>query len=525
MKRPGPLALLVLPLLSLLVGQAGAALTDSGLPSWWSAWSAATFVPGLVLCFASRAWGLLGLACALAFQWGLHAHHRLLHPRFPAGHLHHLARQKEPLLVEGRLYREPEGRGGWSRWYLAAEQVWAPEGPRKTAGKVWVTVRNPYRHWRYGDVVRVPLRLRPPRNRDGRFDYEAFLARRGIYHVAYLHNDWDAVRVGRGAGFRVWIETARRRIRRFVDRRFEPDTGGLVKALVLGDRGGLSPETRSRFARVGMSHVLSISGLHVGMLSYVVFLLFRGVASRSTRLLLSLPVYKLAALGSLLPVILYTAMAGARIPTVRAAIMIGLYHLAVLSGRRASIFGSLALAAVIAALCWPGAVMEVSFQLSFLAVLSIVGAIRLFRRAPFLGPPDSLRPGWWQRLRPAILLSILVPFFASAGTGPVVAHHFGYLSLAGFIANPLLVPLAGFVIVPLGLLTGFLCLFLPAGSTLLAGALEPAVWLFLRAVDLLAGLPMAALSLPRPDWATVGLIYLLILTSAACVRRFLRRSP
>lgn len=525
MRRPGPLALLVLPLLSLLVGQAGAALTDSGLPSSWSAWGAATFVPGLVLCFASRAWGLLGLACALAFQWGLLAHHRLLHPGFPAGHLHHLARQGAPLLVEGRLYREPEGRGGWSRWHLAAERVWMPEGPRKTAGKVLVTVRNAYRHWRYGDAVRVPLRLRPPRNRDARFDYEAFLSRRGIYHVAYLHNDWDAVRVGRDAGIRGWIETARRRVRRFVERRFEPDTGGLVKALVLGDRGGLSRETRSRFAAVGMSHVLSISGLHVGMLSYAVYLLLRGLASRSTRLLLSLPVHKLAALGSLLPVILYAAVAGARIPTVRAAIMIGLCHLAVLSGRHVNIFGSLALAAAITGLCWPGAVMEVSFQLSFLAVLSIVGAIRLFRQAPLLRPPDSLEQGWVRRARPAILLSVLVPFFAALGTGPVVAHHFGYLSLAGFLANPLLVPLVGFFIVPAGLLMGSLCLFFPGGSALLAGVLEPSVSLFLWAVDLLSGLPMAALSLPRPGWVTVGLIYLLILIPVACACRILRRAP
>ena len=516
------MALLALPLLSLLVGQAAAVLIDEELPSWWSA---ATFVPGLVLCFASRAWGLLGLACALAFQWGLLAHHRLLHPQLPPHHVRHLPQRKGPTLIEGRIYREPEEQGGRSRWYLSAEREPAPEGDRKATGNVLVTVRNAYRHWHYGDRVRVPLRLRAPKNRDTRFDYTAFLARRQIYRVAYLHNDWEAQLVSRGRGVRGWIETARRRIGRFVDRRFEPDAAGLLKALMLGDRGGLSRETRSRFAAVGMSHVLSISGLHVGMLSYAVYLLFRGLASRSTRLLLALPVHKLAAFGSLAPVMLYTLVAGARIPTVRAAIMIGLYHLALLSGRHANVFGSLALAAAIAGLCWPGAVMEVSFQLSFLAVLSIVGAIRLFRQTPLLRPPDSLRPGWWQRRRPAILLAILVPVFATLGTGPVVAHHFGYLSLAGFIANPLLVPLVGFFIVPAGLFMGFLCLFFPAGSAWLAGALAPSVWLFLRAVDLLSGLPMAALSLPRPDWATVGLIYLLILIPAACARRFLRRTP
>ena len=103
----------------------------------------------------------------------------------------------------------------------------------------------------------------------------------------------------------------------------------------------------------------------------------------------------------------------------------------------------------------------------------------------------------------------------------MVAHHFGYLSLAGFIANPLLVPLVGFVIVPAGLLMGFLCLLFPSGATLLVGLVEISVSGFLSAVGLLAALPLAALSVPRPGWVTVGVAYLLILASAACARRFL----
>ena len=519
MKRPGATVLLVLPLTALLAGQAAASAAGPAGLSWWSM---ALFAPGLLLCVTRPAWGLLGLACALAFHWGLSAHHRLLHPRFPPADIHHFAQPAKPVLVEGRLYREPELRGGRSRWHLAAERAWGEDGARKASGNVLVTVRNAYRHWRYGDVIRVPLRPRPPRNRGGRFDYRAFLARRAIYRVAYLENDWEVVRVRRTGGVRAWVESARRRVGRFVDRRFEADGGGLIKALLLGDRGGLTPEMRARFAAVGMSHVLSISGLHVGMLSYAVFVLLRVLASRSTRLLLSLPLHKLAALGSLLPVFLYAAMAGARIPTVRAAVMIGLYHLAVLSGRQAGVFRVLALAALIAALCWPGAVMEVSFQLSFLAVLAIVGAFRLCRHTPFPGPPDSREPRWPQRLRTTVLASVLVTSFAAAGTGPVVAHHFGYLSLAGFVANPLLVPLVGFVLVPLGLLMGFLSLFLPAAASWLVWLLKPSAAVLLWAVEWLSRLPMAALSVPRPGWVAVGGIYLGMLVLAACAVQVLR---
>ena len=517
-----PTAVLVVPLLALLSGQAMAAVVDSA-----GVWLFAAIVAAcsLALSFATFRLALLGLACALAFHWGFAAHHDLLQPRLPSDHVQHLTGESGTALIEGRLYREPEGQGGRSRWHLAAERQWTPEGARSVTGNVRVTVRNAYRHWRYGDVIRVPLRLRAPKNWDAHFDYTAYLARREIYHVAYLHNDWEVRLVRRdGGGVRGWIETGRRRIGRFLERAFEPETAGLLKALVVGDRGGLTAETRDRFVAVGMSHVLSISGLHVGMLSLAVWLLCRALAARSTWLLLRFPVHKLAALGSLAPVLLYTALAGARIPTVRAAIMIGLYQLAVLSGRDASLFRTLALAAFIAALVWPGAVMEASFQLSFLAVLSIAGGIRIIRGTSFMQPPETPRDGMLQRYRPAVLLAVLVPVFATLGTGPVVTYHFGTVSLAGFIANPLLVPLVGFFIVPAGLLTGFLCLFVPAASTLLAGVVEPPVAFFLWAVELLAGLPMAAFSLSRPGWAMVGVSYFLILTSAACAHRFLRRT-
>ena len=516
-------AVLVVPLTALLGGQVLAAVSDSGTVSALTAPVAAC---SLVLCVLRRGWGVLGLACALAFHWGFAAHDGLLHPRLPPDHLHRLIGQKGTVLMEGRLYREPEGQGGGSRWYFAAERQWTPEGARRASGNVRVTVRNAYRHWRYGDVIRVPLHLRAPKNRDTHFDYAAYLARRGVYHVAYLHNDWEVRLLRRaGAGVRGRIETGRRRIGRFLERAFGPETGGLLKALVVGDRGGLTREMRDRFVAAGMSHVLSISGLHVGMLSLAVYFLCRVLAARSTWLLLRFPVHKLAALGSLAPVLVYTAVAGSRIPTVRAAIMIVLYQLAVLSGRNASLFRSLALAALVAALVWPGAVMEASFQLSFMAVLSIAGGIRIFRGNSFVDPREAPGNSLLQRYRPAVLLGVLVPVFAAVGTGPLVAYHFGILSLAGFIANPLLVPLVGFLIVPAGLLTGFLCLPVPAVATLLAAVVEPPVALFLWSVDLLAGLPMAAFALPRPGWTMVGVGYVLIAMVAACAARFLPRAP
>ena len=65
----------------------------------------------LALCLIRPRWGVLGFACALAFHWGFSAHHGLLDPRLPSGHVQHLNGGKGTILIEGRLYREPEERG------------------------------------------------------------------------------------------------------------------------------------------------------------------------------------------------------------------------------------------------------------------------------------------------------------------------------------------------------------------------------------------------------------------------------
>ena len=106
-----------------------------------------------------------------------------------------------------------------------------------------------------------------------------------------------------------------------------------MKALVVGDRSAISQEMRERFTAAGVAHLLSISGLHVGMLGLVVFFLIRYLGSFSTSLLLRWNWLKVATFVSFLAVLFYTALAGGRVPTVRAAIMVGFYTLAVLLDR------------------------------------------------------------------------------------------------------------------------------------------------------------------------------------------------
>ena len=104
----------------------------------------------------------------------------------------------------------------------------------------------------------------------------------------------------------------------------------------------------------------------------------------------------------------------------------------------------------------------------------------------------------------------MVPLLATVGTGPLIAHYFGHLSLAGFVSNPVVVPLVGFVVVPLGLAISFVSLAWPQLLMPLVSVTEWLLWLTGRLVQWFAALPFAQVAVPAPNLWEIGTLYLLI---------------
>jgi competence protein ComEC len=177
--------------------------------------------------------------------------------------------------------------------------------------------------------------------------------------------------------------------------------------------------------------------------------------------------------------------------------------------REEEVFASLTLAALAIALVWPGVIADISFQLSFLAVLFIAwGMSRLYQKLARERTEELPQEKSWlkDRVRQAAF-HMAVPLLATLGTGPLIAHYFGNLSLAGFVTNPLIVPLVGFVIVPLGLIVGLV--------TLIASELAwPLAWLGDRLagwtiviVEFFGRLPLASIRVAAPNLLEVGVLY------------------
>ena len=510
--RGHPSVWLVAATASLLIGQAVATVTDIPRVVGFAA-----IIP-LALCLSAsaRRVGVVFFIAALAFCIGYWRHRELLRPVFPAHHLRSLMDENSRLYLEGSLRQEPEKLPNRNRWIVRAERIWHPTGAEEITGDILVNVRVVRREWRYGDRVRFWVHPAAPRDsgNPGGFNYATYLADREIYATGFLENDSEIELVARQPNaVRGAIESLRRQIRRYIEQNVSRENSPLLKALTVGDMGEISKAMRTEFTAAGVNHVISISGLHVGMLGLVVFAFIRVGCGFSPYLLLRFNLLKIGTFCSFLAVVFYTALAGAMVPTVRSAIMIGIYELAVLLDREEEVLTSLTFAALLIALVWPGVVSDISFQLSFLAVLFIAWGIRQVREWIPARAKDELpqERGWWRQKLRQVGLHLAVPVLATVGTGPLIAHYFGHLSLAGLVSNPVVVPLVGFIVVPLGLIVGFLSLTVPVVAAPMVWLEERFISLTVWLVQLFAHLPLANISVPAPDRFEIAALYALFL--------------
>jgi len=373
----------------------------------------------------------------------------------PANHLSRLSEADllSPVWLEGWVVGPPDPRPADARDAGDPERTrFVVEVTRLRLGAAWVVVRGRARltllgeapEIAYGDEVRGLFRLRIPRRfgNPGAFDYPAYLATQGIFLEGWTREPVETVAAGRGSTILAGIFRMRALLLRRLDAALPAQQAALLKATVLGDRSGLSPEVNQAFLDSGTYHILAISGLNVSLLAGTLFGLFR--------LLRASP--RLAAASAAILVTLYAALAGASASVIRAAVMADAYLLAAILDRRGDLVNSLALSAL--ALLWwnPRFLFEVGFQLTYLATLGIL--VILPRCEAALAPlPRALR---W------VGESVAITLAATIMTLPILATAFNRVAPVGVLANLPIVPLSG-LITALGTAACALLLAVPAG--------------------------------------------------------------
>ncbi|MDA8124513.1 MAG: DNA internalization-related competence protein ComEC/Rec2 [Deltaproteobacteria bacterium] len=393
---------------------------------------------------------------------------------------------------------------------------------RPVKGRVLLHLREPG-SYRLGDAVRFHTKLRRPRNfgNPGAFDYERQLRFRAILARGYINDGAGSIVIRRAVGnpFTFYLESFRERIGTAIEKRAPEVEGKIIRAMILGDQQAIPREVMEKFNRTGTTHIIAISGFNVGIVAFFSLFLIRLLLKSSEWVLLRWDVASLSTCFAIVIVVCYTFIAGAGISVVRASLMIVAFMLAILLNRTRDLYNTLALAAFLILLASPTSLFDVSFQLSFVAVLAILFLTP--RLNALLGPPPesgtkSLAGG--QRLRltarralRGIALFFFISLAATLGTLPLLILHFNRLSLISLAANLIIVPILGILTTPLCLL---IILAVPLSALLtdlLIGIAAQLVHLSLFLNELFAGWSWSAIFVPTPTAAEIAAFYLLLI--------------
>jgi len=443
--------------------------------------------------------GLVGLALtSLQLAWQIDS----LPP-------HHIARILPSLprhvTVEGTLDRAVDARGDRQYVYLRLHRLEGAQRAQSVTGLVRLNVHTTALPFLPGDVVRVTrLRLHQVHgsHNPGGFDFERFMRWQGIYAIGGVSNPERLSLQQRPEGFRLDRTLAqwRQRLRAGVRALLPAPYDAVFLAMVLGQRGDLTPEVQQSFRASGTTHLLVVSGLNVSCIAIGVLWVWRTLLRlvRSWLPRAWLPGWRptpLAALLSIPPVLLYCGLVGWEVPATRAALMVGSYLLALMLQRSREPLHALVLAAALILLLEPTAARDIAFQLSFVAVASI---FIVSSSTAALANPGSALHRWGQYL----WLYVLVNSAAYFGTLPIIASAFHTVQTFALLANLPLVPLAG-VLTQAGVAALGVLVLWPALAPWVFAPFAPLLTWAVTLVETVAAWPAAQLYIASPSIAMV----------------------
>ncbi|MEM7358969.1 MAG: DNA internalization-related competence protein ComEC/Rec2 [Pseudomonadota bacterium] len=279
-----------------------------------------------------------------------------------------------------------------------------------------------------GQVWRFTVRLKNPHGYAswGAFDFEKYLFRSQVVARGYVRNK-EAQELLAEPGYS--INNYRQDLQRHLQQRMQntPNALGMIAALMIGDKSLLSQEQREVFKKTGLSHLMAISGLHVGLVFFLVVTLMKYALMPIAKLFYWQPRQNLVLLPGLCAAYAYSALAGFAISTERALLMLTVFVLCRLLSREISLLRVLLLAAFLLLIYDPYSVLDAGFWLSCGAVM-IIGVVQHYRGKLSL---LQLQPLLWLGMMPLTLLI------------------FVEISLVSPLVNLIAVPIFGFLLIPL----------------------------------------------------------------------------
>jgi competence protein ComEC len=429
--------------------------------------------------------------------------------------LQNLANENKKVVIEGTVKKPPNIGATTTTLSIHAEKIFLHKEVRRVKVNLLARVYGYKNGLRVGTRIRFPARLKEFKSfyNPGSFDYRFYMQSRGFWYSAIVTDGRYVVPMGKGdLGFTGEIlERVRRPLRRFFQERLSHRTNILYTALILGERQALTSQVREPFDRSGVSHIMAVSGLHLGLVAWLFFTSLRWLLSLSYRITLMVDIRKLAAIITTLPVIGYGLVTGFQLSSQRAVVMILVFLWSIIIGRERDVWSSLSLAALIILSLSGDSLFTTSFQLSFGAVAGILWLTPLiypliWRSTGIAEPSFQESYSLYVLLKYAIGM-ISVTIAATAITIPLIAYHFHRFSVLAIPANLTVVPIIGLWVVPLGLLSSIALSFSPgfAGILLFAGGFG--LNLAISMVQFWSSIPWSSIWVIQPHWLEIFLLY------------------
>lgn len=337
----------------------------------------------------------------------------------------------------GVVKKEPDVRIDHVKLTVRSKEVQSPRGRlsfQKISGNVLIKTEL-FPEFKYGDELEIDCNLKTPQRFDD-FAYDKYLARYDIYSVCY-YPDIELLKDDQGNKFYASIYKFKDKLKLIIGQSLPEPHSSFLSAVILGFKKGIPEGLAENLNKVGVSHVVAISGMHITILG--VILLYLGIIFGLQR--------GQAFYFSTVFIFLYIILIGLSASAVRAAIMGFLFLLAMKLGRLAKATNAVLFTAAMMLLVNPMLVYDVGFQLSFLAVFGLIYIL------PILEKTAGRLLAYYKisGIAKSCFTLFLITLSAQIATLPVILYHFGRLSLVAPIVNILVVPLVPFIMI-LGLI-------------------------------------------------------------------------
>lgn len=410
---------------------------------------------------------------------------------------------------EAVLFSEPVERGKTVQMDIVA--IVGDGGIKVKAALLRDTTGHRHENLHIGDGIRVfSLLKRPENSRNSTFDYARWLMTHGYLAQTFIYSEnWEKAEVSlQHLSLVERTKLAAMKMRgkltaRFQELGLEGREYATVTAMTLGDKSLIDKELKNDYSISGASHVLALSGLHLGIVYAVLSFLFSGFRK-----------YWLSQLLILTAIWSYVFLVGMTSSVLRSAIMLTIYSFVGLLERDKISVNTLAFAALIMLVANPLNLYDIGFQLSFMAVLAILTTV------PFLYtflPVNLLRK---YRFLSWICGMLVVSFAAQLGTAPLVAYHFGRIPVYFLLTNIVAVPCATFILY--AAVFFFLSMGFPAVQIYIVKTISLVAGAMNETLGWIAGLPGASVEGVRISEIQVLMLYIMICSTWVIVSYFRR---